>query len=62
MAERLRSFDWRVPNASINAALETFHTTLFIVVVLALIYAFGDLGDALDGLNTFAGLGLCSYL
>ncbi|MDA0353533.1 MAG: hypothetical protein O3A10_15190 [Chloroflexi bacterium] len=43
-------------------ALATFHTTLLVLVVLGLVYFGGGLGDALDGLNTVAGLWLFVYL
>ena len=62
MGERLRQLDPREPSSAISASLATFHTTLFVLIVLSLVYAFGDLGDELDDLNTFAGLGLFVYL
>jgi len=45
-----------------TAVLATFHTTLLVLVVLTLVYFLGDLGDGLDDLNTFVGLGLFAYL
>jgi hypothetical protein len=62
MGERIRQLDPRVPGVAITLPLATLHTTLLVLVVLGLVYAFGDLGGALDGLSTFAGLGLFVYL
>jgi hypothetical protein len=39
-------------------ALATFHTTVFVLVIVLFAYSGGGLGGALGGLNTFAGLGL----
>jgi hypothetical protein len=39
-------------------SLATFHTTVFVLVIVLFAYAGGGLGGALGGLNTFAGLGL----
>jgi hypothetical protein len=39
-------------------SLTTFHTTVFVLVIVLLAYSGGGLGQALSGLNTFAGLGL----
>jgi len=39
-------------------SLATFHTTVFVLVIVLLAYSGGGLGQALGGLNTFAGLGL----
>jgi hypothetical protein len=39
-------------------SLATFHTTVFVLVVVLFAYSGGGLGGALGGLNTFAGLGL----
>jgi hypothetical protein len=64
MGERLKRIDPRVPSASVTVALATFHSSMLVLVlvVLGLVYLFGDLGKELDGLNTFAGLGLFAYL
>jgi hypothetical protein len=39
-------------------SLATFHTTVFVLVIVLFAYSGGGLGGALGGLNTFAGLGL----
>ena len=39
-------------------SLATFHTTVFVLAIVLLAYSGGGLGQALSGLNTFAGLGL----
>jgi hypothetical protein len=39
-------------------SLATFHTTVFVLVIVLFAYSGGGLGGALSGLNTFAGLGL----
>jgi hypothetical protein len=39
-------------------SLTTFHTTVFVLVIVLFAYSGGGLGRALSGLNTFAGLGL----
>jgi hypothetical protein len=39
-------------------SLTTFHTTVFVLAIVLLAYSGGGLGQALSGLNTFAGLGL----
>lgn len=39
-------------------SLATFHTTVFVLVIVLFAYSGGGLGQALSGLNTFAGLGL----
>jgi hypothetical protein len=39
-------------------SLTTFHTTVFVLVIVLFAYSGGGLGQALSGLNTFAGLGL----
>jgi hypothetical protein len=39
-------------------SLATFHTTIFVLVIVLLGYSGGGLGGALSGLNTLAGLGL----
>ena len=62
MGERLRRIDPRAPSASITVALATFHSSMLVLVILGLLYLFGNLGKELDGLNTFAGLGLFAYL
>jgi hypothetical protein len=47
---------------AITVGLATLHTSLLVLVVLTVIYLAGELGSGLDGLNTFAGLGLFAYL
>src|SRR5205814_1569323 len=42
--------------------LATFHTTVFVLVIVLFAYSGGGLGGALGGLNTFAGLGLFAAL
>ena len=39
-------------------SLATFHTAVFVLVIVLFAYSGGGLGQALSGLNTFAGLGL----
>lgn len=39
-------------------SLATFHTTVFVLIIVLFAYSGGGLGGALGGLNTFAGLGL----
>jgi hypothetical protein len=39
-------------------SLATFHSTVFVLVIVLFAYSGGGLGGALGGLNTFAGLGL----
>jgi hypothetical protein len=39
-------------------SLATFHTTVFVLVIVLFAYSGGGLGQALSGLNTFVGLGL----
>ena len=39
-------------------SLATFHTTVFVLVIVLFAYSGGGLEGALGGLNTFAGLGL----
>ena len=39
-------------------SLATFHTTVFVLVIVLFAYSGGGLGGALGGLNTIAGLGL----
>ena len=50
------------PNAPLALALATFHTSLLVLLGVFLIYLIGDLGEALDGLNTIVGLLLFAYL
>lgn len=52
----------RRPNAPLALALATFHTSLLVLLGVLLIYLVGDLGEALDGLNTIVGLLLFAYL
>lgn len=36
----------------------TYHTAFFVLLPLALVHVFGDLGDLVGALNTFVGVGL----
>ena len=46
------------PMKLVTWSLATFHTTVFVLVIVLFAYSGGGLGGALSGLNTFAGLGL----
>lgn len=48
--------------ALVTWALATFHTVLFVLVVVLFLYSRGALGPALAGLNTLVGLGLFGAL
>lgn len=62
MAERLRQLDPRMPSLAITVPLATFHASTLVLVVLGIVYFFGDLGQTLDDLNTLTGLGAFAYL
>ena len=62
MASWLTQLDPGRPGGAISAVLASFHSSMLVLVAIALLYLLGDLGEALADLNSLVGLGLFAYL